>query len=119
MKKISENLKEIIENNPLVVATVTGKSKPNAVVVAFAKVVADKVLITDNFMKRTIADIKKNNRVCLLTWNKEWKGFKIIGRAEYHQSGKWKKFVELMKENKGLPAKGAILVKVLKVIKLA
>jgi len=95
------------------------KVKPNAIAVACAKVVGDKIIITDNFMNQTVKDLRKNNRVCLLVWNKKWQGYKIIGRAEYHQSGKWKKFVENMKENKGLPAKGAILVNIEKTIKLA
>ena len=118
-KNIVEKIKKIIENNPLVISTVMKESLPNAVVIAFAKVIDDKVLITDNFMKQTVKDLRKNGRVCLLVWNKKWEGYKIVGRAEYYQSGKWKKFVEAMKENKGLPAKGAILVKIEKIIKLA
>jgi len=54
-----------------------------------------------------------------LVWNDEEEGYKIIGRAQYFKSGKWKKAVEEIKENKGLPAKGAILVKVKKIIKLS
>ncbi|HTW97056.1 MAG TPA: pyridoxamine 5'-phosphate oxidase family protein [Candidatus Methylomirabilis sp.] len=116
---ILERIKNIIEKNPVVVATVMGKNNPNAVAVAFVKVVNGKILITDNFMNQTVKDIKKNNRICLLVWNKKWQGYKIIGREKYYASGKWKKFVEKMKENKKLPAKGAILVTPLKIIKLA
>jgi hypothetical protein len=53
----------------------------------------------------------------LLVWDKKWQGYKIIGQAKYFTTGKWKELVVAMKENKGLPAKGAILIKVSKIIK--
>jgi predicted pyridoxine 5'-phosphate oxidase superfamily flavin-nucleotide-binding protein len=111
-------IKKIIENNPVAVATVMGKAKPNAVALAFAKVVSGKeILLTDNYLNQTVKDLRKNKNVCLLVWDKNWQGYKIIGRARYFTGGKWKKFVEKMKENRGLPAKGAILIKVFKIIK--
>jgi predicted pyridoxine 5'-phosphate oxidase superfamily flavin-nucleotide-binding protein len=111
-------IKKIIENNPVALATVMKNEKPNAVVLAFAKVVSDKeILLTDNYLRQTIRDLQKNKNVCLLVWDKKWQGYKIIGRAEYFTSGKWKKFVEQMKENNDLPAKGAILIKASKIIK--
>jgi predicted pyridoxine 5'-phosphate oxidase superfamily flavin-nucleotide-binding protein len=112
-------IKNIIEKNPLVVTTVKDNSRPNAVVVAFAKVLEDKILITDNFMNQTVKDLKKNDSVCLLVWDKKWEGYKIIGKAKYFVSGKWFEYVKNMKENKGLPAKGAVLVTVEKIIKLS
>ena len=85
--------------------------------VAFVKVVFDSyVLITDNYMNQTVKDILDNKNVCLAVWDKDLKGCKLVGEAEYFTTGEWKKFVEKMLENKGLPAKGAILVKVLKII---
>jgi predicted pyridoxine 5'-phosphate oxidase superfamily flavin-nucleotide-binding protein len=114
-----KRIKNIIEKNPVVIATVKDKNFPNAVVVAFVKVVAGKILITDNFMTQTIKDLKKNKNICLLVWSTEWDGYKIVGRAEYYKTGKWQKIVEKMEENKGLPAKGAILVKPNKIIKLS
>ena len=96
------------------------KKLPNAVAVAFVKVVSEKeILITDNYLNQTIKDIEQNSNVCLLVWNDKWEGYKIIGQAKYYKTGKWKKFVEKMKENKGLPAKGAVMIKAVKIIKLA
>ncbi|MCX6717440.1 MAG: pyridoxamine 5'-phosphate oxidase family protein [Candidatus Taylorbacteria bacterium] len=110
-------IKELIENNPVAFATVTENNKPNVIGVAFVKVVFDnEVLITDNYMNQTKMDILQNENVCLVVWNRDLKGYKIIGKAEYFTEGKWKKFVEEMKENSGLPAKGAILIKVEKII---
>ena len=111
-------IKKLIENNPVALATVTDKNKPNAAALAFAKVVSDKeILLTDNYLNQTIKDLQKNKNICLLVWDKKWQGYKIIGQAKYFKTGKWKKFVEKMPENKGLSAKGAILIRVSKIIK--
>lgn len=110
-------IKNLIENNPVVVATVMENGKPNVIGVAFVKVVSgNQILVTDNYMRQTIEDIINNENVCLLVWDKDLKGYKMVGEAEYFTEGKWKKFVEQIKENKGLPAKGAILVTVSKII---
>lgn len=113
-----KKIKKIIENNPVALATVMDNNKPNAAALAFAKVVSDKeILLTDNYLNQTIKDLRKNKNICLLVWDKKWQGYKIIGQAKYFTVGKWKKFVEKMPENKGLPAQGAILIKVSKIIK--
>lgn len=111
-------VKEIIENNPMAFGTAED-NKPNVIGVAYVKVVSDdEVVITDNFMKQTKENLEKNNHVCLAVWDKDWHGYKFVGRAEYHAEGKWKDFVEKIPENKGYSAKGAIVVKVSKLIKL-
>jgi len=70
------------------------------------------------YMKQTKENLEKNNRVCLAVWNKDWQGAKLVGTAEYFSEGEWKKFVEEMVENKGLPAKGAILISLEEVLVL-
>jgi len=117
--KIDFAVKEIIENNPVVLATSDRFNRPNVIPVAYVKVIGEnKLLITDNFMRKTKENLKKNNNVCLAVWDKNWQGYKLIGKAKYFSSGKWKKVVAEMKENKGLSAKGAILVSISKLIKL-
>jgi len=116
---ITEKAKKIIEENPVAFATVDKKGKPNVIAVAFIKVVSDnQIIITDNCMKQTIENVKVNNNVCLAVWDKKWNGYKLIGKAKYFAKGKWKEFVEKMIENKGLSAKGAILVTVSKLVEL-
>lgn len=114
------NLQEIkshIESNPVAFATITTGNKPNVIGVAFVKVISeDEVLITDNYMNQTVRDIQHDNDVCLIAWNSDLKGYKLVGAAQYFTDGKYKKMVENMQENKGLPAKGAIVVKVSKII---
>ncbi|RLG20907.1 hypothetical protein DRN74_04165 [Candidatus Micrarchaeota archaeon] len=120
MIEINEELKKLIEENPLAFATVDEAGKPNVIGVAYVKVVSkNQILITDNYMKQTKENLEKNNNVCLAVWDKDWNGYKLVGTAEYFTGGKWKKFVEKMPENKGLPAKGAILITVSELIKLA
>jgi len=112
--------KKTIEGNPVALATVSNSGKPNAIAVAFCKVVSkNQVLITDNFMRVTRQNILANGKACLVVWDKKWKGFKIEGKAKYFTNGKWKKIAEKIPQNKGLSAKGAIIVTASKISKLA
>jgi predicted pyridoxine 5'-phosphate oxidase superfamily flavin-nucleotide-binding protein len=110
-------IKNIIESNPVSLSTIMKDGNPNAIGVAYVKVVSDmEIVITDNYMNQTIEDIQNNENVCLLSWSNDMKGYKLIGQAEYLSSGKWLDFVKNMPENAGLSAKGAILVKVVNII---
>lgn len=101
-------------------ATVMPDGRPNAIGVAFVKVIGeDKLLITDNYMNQTIKDIKKNPNVVTVVWDKDMNGYKLVGKAEYFDKGKWVEKVKAMPENEGEPAKGAILVKIELIIKSA
>ena len=116
MVKITPKIKKILENNPVALATFED-DKPYVVGVAFCKAVDNnKILITDNFMKSIIKNILKNDNVAMVVWNKKLEGYQFLGKAKYYSKGKWLDFVKQMKENKGLPAKGAILVTVKKII---
>ena len=110
--KISEGQKQLIENNPVAIATVGEDNTPNVIAVASVKVVDDNLIITDNYMVSTVTNIQKNPKVCLAVWDKHWKGCKITGSVEYHSSGDWLDFVKGLDENKGYSAKGALVVKV-------
>ncbi len=117
---MQDDLKKLIENNALALSTISNDGTIHTIAVAFAKVVSEnQILVTDNFMKDTPANIRKNNNVTLAVWNSNWKeecaGYEIKGKAEYFTEGKWKEFVRNIHENKGLSAKGAILIKVEKI----
>ena len=115
--KIITEAKKIIENNPISFATIKN-NKPYVIGVAYCKVVEnDKILITDNFMKSTIENIIKNNNVALVAWDKKLNGYQFLGKANYYKKGRWLDYIKKMKENRDLPTKGAILVKVSKIIK--
>jgi uncharacterized pyridoxamine 5'-phosphate oxidase family protein len=113
---MNNDIKKTIENNILALATVSNK-KPYVIAVSCCKILdEDKLLITDNFMNSTIKNIFKNNNVALVTWDKKERELQILGKAKYYNKGKWLKCVKEAKENKGMPAKGAILVKINKII---
>jgi predicted pyridoxine 5'-phosphate oxidase superfamily flavin-nucleotide-binding protein len=116
--KMNKQTKKIIEGNPVAFATVDSRNKPNVIAVAFVKVKDGKVIITDNYMSKTKGNLLKNPFVCLAVWDKSWKGYKIIGKAAYYNSGIWLKFVKSMKENRGEPSKGAIVITVKEIRKL-
>lgn len=111
MIKINLQQKKLIEENPVSLATVNESNNPHVIAVAYVKVISlNKILITDNFMTQTVKNIKYNNQVSLVVWNSKWQGCQLFGTAKYSTSGKWKEYIKKMKENKSLPAKGAIII---------
>jgi len=119
---ITDEIKQLIENNAASLSTIDSEGNPHIIGVAFCKVVENKVIITDNFMKETPENLKNNNKATIAVWNKEWeencKGFEIKGTAEYLTEGKWLEFVKELKENNGLSAKGAIVLTPIKIKEL-
>lgn len=117
---IDNKVKKLIESEAVAVATVMENGNPNIIGVACVKVVGkNQILITDNYMNQTVKDIQNNPRVALAVWNKKWEGYKLIGTAEYFDQGKWLDRVRVLPQNKDMPAKGAILVTVNRIIKAA
>ena len=106
-----EDIKDKIKNKIVALAMVMPNNKPHAIAVEVNKVEDNKIIITDNQMKKTPGYIKNNPSVSLVFWEGE-NGWRIDGQAEYYDSGKWLEFVKSLKENKGLPAKGAIVVNI-------
>lgn len=110
-------IKDFIESHFAGFTTVMEGDCPNVIGVSSVKVVSEtQVIITDNYMNQSLKDINKNNNACLIFWDNEMKGYKLVGTVKYYTKGKWKEFVENMKENRGYPAKGAILMTVNKII---
>ena len=108
---VLEDIKEKLENVIVAVATVNGDGKPHNICVEVNKIIENKIIITNNYMRNTIENIKNNPNVSLVFW-KEEKGWRINGKADYFDSGQWLDFVKALKENKGHPAKGALVVNV-------
>ena len=120
---INSDLKKLIESNALALAT-TNNNKPHCVAVGFVKVVdEDKLLITNNCMTDTIENIKSNPDVAITVWTRNWEefceGFELIGTAEYFTDGDWLYEVKKLQENEGEACKGALLITVKEVKKLA
>ena len=115
-------MKKLIEENALAFSTVDETGNPHCIAVGNVRVVSkNQILIGDNYMAETVRNIKKNKNVSLAVWCRSWEkncvGYELRGAAEYFKEGKWR---EMIKEiHKGFPAKGAILITVDKVKKLA
>ena len=96
---------------------------PHCIAVAYVKVVShNQILITDAHIIETIKNIKRNSRVSLIVWNKNWEencfGYILKGSAEHFTEGKWYQKVLEIAENEGLEYKGAILVTIDKIRKI-
>jgi len=120
--EINNEIKEIIENNPITIATIKDL-EVHLVIAAFAKIINNKILITNNYMKQTIKNVKENSNISISVYNKEWetncKGYEIKGTANYFDSGKWIEKIKEIPENKGMPCNGAIVVEIKNIKKLA
>ncbi|MBU1204897.1 MAG: pyridoxamine 5'-phosphate oxidase family protein [Nanoarchaeota archaeon] len=124
MVKLNDDMKKLIKKNALAFATVDDNGNPHCIAVGFAKVVSNKqVLITDNFLVETTKNIKINPNVALTVWSRNWeddcKGFELKGIAEYFKDGRWYEEIKKIPENEKMPCKGAILVTVNKIKRLA
>jgi len=104
------DIKDKLEKAIVAVASVNN-GKPHNIAVMYVKVKDEKIIITNNHMKTTIDNIKNNPNVSLVFWEGE-KGWRINGEAEYYDSGEWLDFVKSLEENKGYPAKGAVVINV-------
>ena len=105
-----QDIREKLEDSTIAVSTII-KNKPHTIFILYPKVIENNIIITDNYMKTTIENIKTNQNICLAFFEIE-KGWRINGKAKYYNSGKWLEFVKKLKENNGLPAKGAIVIEV-------
>ena len=124
MIEINEELKKLIEENALAFAIVDENGNPHCIAVGFVKVVSkNQILTTDNYMVETIKNIQQNSNVALSVWNKDWKencvGYELKGAAEYFTGGKSYEMIKQIPENKEKPCKGAILITINKIKKLA
>lgn len=113
-----QDIKGKLENEYISLASVTSDNKPYAIAAEINKVEDDKIVITNNFMKTTIENIKNNPNVSLVLIEGE-NGWKINGKAKYYDSGKWLNFVKSLETNKRYSPKGAIVINVEEVKELS
>ncbi|MCX6803771.1 MAG: pyridoxamine 5'-phosphate oxidase family protein [Candidatus Diapherotrites archaeon] len=112
--KFSPKLKKAIEKGILSFSTVGRKASPHTIYVACVKVTGgSKFLITDNYMRETVKNIKTRKKVSLAILFKG-AGFEFSGTAKYFLKGKYYALAKMLPANKGLPCKGAVLVTVSK-----
>lgn len=112
---IPKKVKKLLEEAELVWVGTSSNDVPNVNIVAFFKVIEDKILLIDNFFNKTRANIEENPNVAITA--KEPDGgdaYQLKGTAEIHTDGKiYEEVREWAKsEDENLPAKAGILVDV-------
>jgi len=118
--KFTTEQRKLIESRPAAFATIGSDGKPHVIGVAALKVVgSDQVLISDNHMETTKANIQNDPVVAFVIWDEKMNGWQFKGIAEYFSTGEWVEKVKKIKENKDMPAKGAVIVTVLEARKSA
>ena len=111
-----QDIQNKLEKSTIAVSTIN-KDKPHTIFILYPKIIDNKIIITDNYMKTTVENLKINQNICLAFFEGE-KGWRIDGKARYYNSGKWLDYVKKLKENKGMPAKGAIVIEIEKINEL-
>lgn len=88
-------MKELIDNNPMHIATVSKDNKPNLAVVSDVRVIEEnKIIISHNEMVNTPKNILTNKNIVLTSFNEKWEGIRITGIANYYTEGEYYKFCE-------------------------
>jgi predicted pyridoxine 5'-phosphate oxidase superfamily flavin-nucleotide-binding protein len=109
--EIKKEYKETIEKNLIFVSTSSKSSIPHVIVCADCKVFQEKILITDNYMKTTRKNVLENKNISLCVGSQKSGFLYIEGKVDYKISGKYYDFVKSLKENRGCPCKGVLVVK--------
>ena len=110
-------MKEAVEKMKIFpIATAAKDGTPNVVPIGFCQLVSDDtVWIVDNFMNKTMANIRENPKIAFYVWGPEIKGcFQIKGTAKIVTSGEnFEKMKMMVNEKKpGLPARSLIIMKI-------
>jgi len=117
MAKLTAEMKEAFSKMKIFpVATASKDGTPNVIPIGIVELIDDQTIwITDNFMNKTLDNLKANPKIAFYVWGPEIKGcFQIKGHVTLKTSGK--EYEEMKaKVNKKypmLPARSLIIVKI-------
>ena len=124
MVKLTEEIKTAFSKvKTFPVATASKDGIPNEVPMGFCRLMDDETIwIADNFMLKSLANLKENPHVAIYIWGPDTGGcFQIKGKADVIDSGeKFEKMRSIVHAAKpGLPAKTLIEVKITEVFQCA
>lgn len=124
MVKLDEKMKTAFSKVKIYpVATASKDGIPNVVPIGFCHLEDDETIwIADNFMLKSLANLKENPNVAIYVWGPDTGGcFQIKGKASVIDSGeKFEKMRSLVHAAKpGLPAKTLMEVKITEVFQCA
>ena len=119
MATIPTQVQEVFNSvDNVVFATASKDAQPNACIVGMKKIIDDETIyLSDQFFKKTLANIKENTKVSIVFWAKEG-AFQIHGTARYVAEGEefetQAAWVNAAFEKMGMPikSKGGVFVHV-------
>lgn len=120
MVKLTPEMKETFSRNKLFpVATASKKGIPNVAPIGFVELIDEETLwLADNFMHKTLANVKENPHVAIYIYDSDVKKcFQIKGSVEIKTAGPdYEKMKEMVHKKKpGLPAKSLLVMKITEV----
>ncbi len=112
MAKMNDEMKALLTSAMWVLATADSSGVPNAVPIHFNSILDDsRLMLVDNFMNKTIANIQANPQVSVSVWNSS-SGYQFKGTASIEISGaNYELGVEMVKE-KPFDPKGVVVVEI-------
>ncbi|MBU2546848.1 MAG: pyridoxamine 5'-phosphate oxidase family protein [Proteobacteria bacterium] len=119
MAAMTDRMKELFIKVPAVVlSTATADGTPNSVPVGAKKIIDDQtVLVSDQYLNKTLANMKSNPKVAITFWEGH-EGYQLKGTVtietsgpRYEETAKW---IEDMGNKIGFPlkSKGAVVLKI-------
>jgi hypothetical protein len=117
MVALSGEMKELFAKVKLFpVATASKKGIPNVTPIAFVLLVKDDTIwLADNFMQKTLANVRENPHLAVYLYDSESKKcFQVKGSVDIRTNGEdYEKMKKMVHEKKpGLPAKSLLIVKI-------
>ena len=117
MVTLTPEMKETFARNKLFpVATASKKGIPNVAPIAFVVMVDDETLwLADNFMHKTLANVKENPHAAVYIYDADLKKcFQIKGSIDIKTAGPdYEKMKKMVHDKKpGLPAKSLLVMKI-------
>ena len=112
---MTKEMIDAIEKDLVFLATSSEDGLPNVVPIGFARPINENtILIADNYMNKTRANLEKNPRISLVTKDAQKNPFQFKGKVEIFESGKYFDTVTEWGENAmtKLTPKAAIVMKV-------
>ena len=120
MAKLTEEMKAVFGKNKIFpVATASRAGVPNVAPIAFVQIVSDETIwLGDNYMVKTLANVKENPWMAIEFWDPETKRcFQVKGKVEVKTAGAdYEKVKAMIKaKNEKYPAKSLLVLKITEV----
>jgi predicted pyridoxine 5'-phosphate oxidase superfamily flavin-nucleotide-binding protein len=99
--KMNEEIKQMLDENIVYLATSSKEGKPNVVPIGLVHAISDnEVLIGDVWFKKTRKNLEENAQVAIsFTDFKRWESYQLKGKAKIFKSGEiYEKALDIMKK---------------------